>query len=80
MESLKTAKKAETLNTPSDELYLLHETAYQKALQLDGLIEHAENSVDFLKRKATRKEAFNRIVGIVGIIGFIFTVITWAFS
>lgn len=76
---IKKAKKAETMNVDTEQLYSLYETAYQKALNLVDLIDNAENTANFLKRKATRKEIFNRVVGIVGIGSFIFSIITVVF-
>ena len=76
---IKKAKKAETMNVDTEQLYSLYETAYQKALNLVDLIDNAENTANFLKRKATRKEIFNLVVGIVGIGSFIFSIITVVF-
>ncbi len=77
VDTLKFAKKSESSNTDTDTLFELYEKAYNKALVLDSLISNAEDTAAFLKHKAIKRDILAYVFGVVGIIGTIFTVVSY---
>lgn len=80
VDTLKEAKKAEGLNIKTDELFMFYQTAYQKALVLDDIINTAEEDALYLKRKAMKRDIVAYAFGVVGVIGTIFTIASFFLS
>ena len=76
--AIQKAKKAESLNTPSEELFHLYQEAYVLFEDLNTQIHKAEDEADYLKKKATRKDILSVISIVIGVIGIIIGIVSCA--
>ena len=70
-EKLQNAKRAETSNLKSEELYELYQNAYNEFEKLHMELAKAEESAAFLEHKASRKDKITIASFIVGVLGII---------
>ena len=65
------AKEAETVNTDDEVQFGLYQNAYNKFVALETKLRNAEESANFLKHKAARKEVLAKISFVVGVVGLV---------